>query len=106
VPDGQSIQGRSHRIVRNSGEPNLELPAADTVRWSSRRKAAVVVATRLGVISRAEACQRYMLSDEELARWEVAYDRRGIPSLRSVALHLDRAGVEPAERPAQARKPA
>jgi hypothetical protein len=95
------MQGPSPRIARNSGEPNLELPASDTVRWSSRRKAAVVVATRLGVISRAEACQRYMLSDEELACWEVAFNRRGIPGLRSAALHLDRAGVEPAERPAQ-----
>ena len=94
------MQGSSGRIARNSGEPSLELPAADTKRWSSRRKAAVVVATRMGVISRAEACQRYLLSDEELAGWEVAFDRRGIPGLRSASLHLYRAGAEPAEESA------
>jgi hypothetical protein len=53
----------------------------------------VVVATRMGVITRAEACRRYMLSDEELAGWEVAFDRRGIPGLRSAALYLNRGGA-------------
>jgi hypothetical protein len=75
------------------GEPNLKLPPTDTKRWSSRRKAAVVLGTRLGVITRAEACQRYMLSDEELSLWEVAFDRCGIPGLRSAALHLYRSGA-------------
>lgn len=63
------------------------LPAADTKRWSSRRKAAVVVAMRAGLITREEACGRYLLSDEELAGWEAAFDRRGIPGLRGATLH-------------------
>ena len=100
----KSMQGSSGRTARNSGEPSLELPAADTKRWSSRRKAAVVVATRTGVISRAEACQRYMLSDEELAGWEAAFDRRGIPGLRSAALHRYRTGVKQAEGSARVRE--
>jgi hypothetical protein len=75
------------------GEADLVLPPPDTKRWSSRRKAAVVIATRMGIISRTEACQRYMLSDEELANWEAAFDERGIPGLRSASLHLYRAGV-------------
>ena len=58
------------------------MPPADVRRWSSRRKAAVVVATRAGVITRAEACQRYTLSDEELAGWEAAFDKHGIAGLR------------------------
>ena len=62
---------------------DLELPSAETKRWSSRRKAAVVVALRAGVVSRAEACERYLLSEEELAGWEEALDERGIPGLRS-----------------------
>ncbi|HMD64961.1 MAG TPA: DUF1153 domain-containing protein [Stellaceae bacterium] len=98
------MQGSSYRIAGNSGEATLELPPPDTQRWSSRRKAAVVVATRMGVISRAEACQRYMLSDEELAGWEVAFDKRGIPGLRSAALHLYRAVAEPAEGSAPVRE--
>ena len=62
---------------------DLELPPAATTRWSPRRKAAVVVALRAGVISRAEACERYLLSEEELLGWEVALDKRGIPGLRA-----------------------
>jgi Protein of unknown function (DUF1153) len=61
---------------------DLVLPPPDTLRWSSRRKAAVVVATRTGVITREEACRRYTLSEEELAGWETAFDRSGIPGLR------------------------
>ena len=63
--------------------PRVELPPIDTKRWSSHRKAAVVIGIRDGVITRVEARQRYALSEEELAAWEVAFDRRGIPGLRS-----------------------
>jgi hypothetical protein len=75
----------------------LVLPPADTRRWSSRRKAAVVVATRTGVITREEACERYLLSDEELAGWEVAFDRSGIPGLR-VTGHRFHRPVRPIKR--------
>jgi hypothetical protein len=44
---------------------------------------AVVIAIRNEMIARAEARRRYALSEEELAGWEVAFDRRGIPGLRS-----------------------
>jgi len=76
VTETQSIIGPR----RSTAE--LVLPPADTKRWSSRRKAAVVVATRTGVITREEACRRYLLSEEELAAWERAFDRSGIPGLR------------------------
>lgn len=42
----------------------------------------MVTATRAGLISRKEACERYMLSPEELAAWEVKFDQNGIPGLR------------------------
>jgi Protein of unknown function (DUF1153) len=61
---------------------DLVLPAADTKRWSSRRKAAVIVAMLTGVITRQQACERYLLSEEELAAWETAFERRGISGLR------------------------
>lgn len=61
----------------------VSLPPPDTQRWSPRRKAAVVAATRAGAISRKEACERYLLSLEELAAWEAALDQNGIPGLRS-----------------------
>jgi hypothetical protein len=74
--DTQSMTGPR----RSAAE--LVLPPGDTKRWSSRRKAAVVVAIRTGVITREEACRRYLLSEEELAGWERAFDRSGIPGLR------------------------
>jgi Protein of unknown function (DUF1153) len=71
-------------------ETKLVLPARDTKRWSSRRKAAVVVAIRTGVLSREEACERYLISDEELALWEAAFDQSGIPGLRISSLRYRR----------------
>jgi hypothetical protein len=75
-------------IVKASA--HLLLPAADTKRWSSRRKAAVLVAIRTGVLTREEACERYLISEEELALWEAAFDRNGIPGLRISSLRSDR----------------
>jgi hypothetical protein len=65
---------------------DLILPAADTKRWSSRRKAAVLVAIRTAALTRREACERYLISEEELALWEAAFDRNGIPGLRISSL--------------------
>jgi hypothetical protein len=91
------MQQSTCRIAPKQREKKLELPPPDTKRWSSRRKAAMVVATRTGILSRVEACQHYMLSDEELADREVACDSGGIPGLRSSSLHLYRAGQKPFE---------
>lgn len=63
--------------------PDLVLPSPDVKRWSPGRKAAVVAATRAGLISREEACARYLLSAEELASWEKAFDQNGVPGLRT-----------------------
>jgi hypothetical protein len=78
--------------------PKLVLPAADTKRWSPRRKAAVVAAARAGLISREEACARYQLSAEELAAWEKAFDQNGVPGLRTTRQQSYRnARLDPAE---------
>jgi Protein of unknown function (DUF1153) len=61
----------------------MVLPPPDIKRWSPGRKAAVVKAARAGVISREEACARYMISEEELIAWEKALDRNGVPGLRT-----------------------
>jgi hypothetical protein len=65
------------------------LPPPDT-RWLPRRKAAVVLAIRSGIISREEACRRYTMSLEEFAAWEAALDRYGVPGLRSTRLQTYR----------------
>jgi Protein of unknown function (DUF1153) len=77
-------------VPLGKAEANLILPPMDTKRWSSRRKAAVVVATRTGVLTREEARERYLLSHEELAAWEAAFDKSGIPGLRISSLRIYR----------------
>ena len=69
---------------------DIVLPPLDTKRWSPARKAAVVAAARAGLISREEASERYMLSDEELTAWERALDQNGVPGLRTTRLQCYR----------------
>ncbi len=83
---------------------DIVLPPADTKRWSPSRKAAVVAAARAGLISREEACARYMLSDEELVAWERAFDQNGVPGLRSTRLQSLSLYAD-SERPAAAIRP-
>jgi hypothetical protein len=73
-------------MEKSKGDLVLGLPPANTKRWVSRRKVAVVLAIRAGVISREEAYERYGLSPEELAAWEMAFDQYGIRGLRIMSL--------------------
>ena len=59
-----------------------DLPPRDTVRWVSRRKAAVVAAVRAGVITLDDACARYALSVEEFLSWAHTIERHGVSGLR------------------------
>ncbi|HEY5314574.1 MAG TPA: DUF1153 domain-containing protein, partial [Pirellulales bacterium] len=71
-------------MTRQSPAPaDPVLPAPDTKRWSPGRKAAIIAAIRSGAISRGEACARYLLSAEEITGWETAFDRNGVPGLRT-----------------------
>jgi hypothetical protein len=56
-------------------------PPPGTRVWGVRRKAAVVLGIRNGVITREQAYSWYSLSPEELATWEGAYDRGGYKAL-------------------------
>jgi hypothetical protein len=47
------------------------------MRWTSRRKAEVVVAIEKGLITPEEAKRRYELSEEELAAWVRDYAAYG-----------------------------
>jgi len=59
------------------------LPPANTSRWVVRRKAEVVAAVEGGLLTIAEACERYDLTLEELASWQRAVEREGIAGLRA-----------------------
>ena len=58
------------------------LPAPDTKRWIIRRKAMVVAALRLGMLTVEEACLRYKLSVQEIQSWQNLVDRHGLKALR------------------------
>lgn len=53
------------------------------ITWSAQRKAVVVLAVRSGQLARADAFDRYMLSEEELSEWEAAFDRDGVAGLQA-----------------------
>jgi len=60
-----------------------DLPPRDTSRWVVRRKAQVVAAVNGGLLTIAEACERYDLTLEEFASWQRAVEREGMPGLRA-----------------------
>lgn len=63
-----------------------DLPAADTRRWVASRKAIVVKAVLYGLLTEAEALQRYALSDEEFRFWQAAVKDHGENALKVTAL--------------------
>lgn len=78
--------------VKNPGQNGLshgtpmsihDLPPPDTKRWVSRRKAEVLAGIRAGSITMEEACERYMLSVEELLSWQRQIGKYGIRGLRA-----------------------
>ena len=66
----------------------VDLPSADTKRWSIRRKATVTAAVRGGLLSLEEACSRYALDVEELLSWQYCIDHYGLPGLRTTRIQF------------------
>lgn len=81
----QSERSRPQAVIGPLGEALSKdsLPPPGTSRWVVRRKAEVVAAVNGGLLSIAEACERYGLTLEELASWQRAIDREGMPGLRA-----------------------
>ncbi len=67
-----------------------ELPPVTTTRWVARRKAAVIKAIEAGMLTRAEACARYRISEAELRLWERALAAAGVPGLRVTRVQIYR----------------
>lgn len=63
-----------------------DLPPADTQRWVASRKVVVVKAVIYGLISEAEALERYALSEEEFVLWRQAVETHGEKALRVTTL--------------------
>ena len=73
-------------MKRSAASLVLDLPPASCKVWGARQKAAVVIAVRNGTLRRSDAYDRYMLSAEELARWEDAFDEDGLAGLQVKSL--------------------
>lgn len=63
-----------------------DLPPPDTRRWVASRKAVVVRAVLYGLITRAEALERYALSEEEFDLWSAAVATHGEAALKVTAI--------------------
>jgi hypothetical protein len=63
-----------------------DLPPPETRRWVASRKAIVVKAVVYGLISEADALERYALSDEEFALWRAAVEVHGDKALKVTTL--------------------
>lgn len=63
-----------------------DLPPSSTVRWVMRRKAVVVQAVVAGLIDKAEACETYDLSQEELSDWINKAKSHGVAALKTTKL--------------------
>ena len=61
------------------------------LRWTVRRKAAVVEAVRSSRASIEQICDRYQISVDEFLAWERDLDRHGISGLRATRLQIYRA---------------
>jgi transposase-like protein len=59
-------------------------------RWVARRKATVITALRNGETTIEDVCRLYSLSQDELASWTAAFERHGLPGLRSTRVQLYR----------------
>ncbi len=83
---------RALSIIGPSGERLTlqDLPRPDTVRWVIRRKAELVAAIRGGLLTLEEACELYLLSEEELESWADSLTKFGLPGLRSTKLQYYR----------------
>jgi len=66
------------------------LPLPQTQRWTARRKAEVAAAVSGGLLKFDEACERYLLTVEELTSWQRSVDRSGMRGLRVTRTQLYR----------------
>ena len=79
-----SIRQKSKITFRPEGNPLgiADLPAPDTKRWVIQRKAKVVAAVQVGLLSLEEACNRYMLTTDEFLSWQSSICQHGRAGLR------------------------
>ena len=72
-------------VLHPTGRPisPADLPPNGIRRWTPMRKAEVVACVRAGLITPENACERYMLSEEELLSWGRYLNKHGVSALRA-----------------------
>ncbi len=68
--------------------------ASEVIRWSARRKAAVVTAVHLGIWSTADVGLRFNISAAEFGSWEKSLNQKGLHGLSATKLKV----LEPQRR--------
>jgi hypothetical protein len=77
---------RSVTLPDGSVMTRADLPPSDTRRWVASRKAAVIKAVASGLVTRAEALEMYLLSEDEFGEWETAVTEHGEAALKTTSL--------------------
>lgn len=89
----KKVEGpRAVTLPDGSVMSRADLPAVGTGRWVASRKAAVVRGVLYGLITQAEALERYGLSEEEFKSWVVAVKDFGEEALKTTSLQKFRGG--------------
>lgn len=80
-------------VVAPDGSPLTiaDLPCVKTVRWTIAKKGIIVAAVNGGLLSLAEACQRYRLTVDEFGLWAESYAKHGLAGLRVTRVQQYRA---------------
>lgn len=86
-------------VIGPVGEPlTLETLPPQNTRWVARRKAEVVAAVDGGLLTIAEACERYLLTAEEFSSWQRDVGRSGLKGLHVSRIQFYRQKYESAGR--------
>ena len=81
-----AIEGPAGLVTRKT------LPTSVDVRWTSRRKAQLVLAVGSGLLSSEDAFLRYKLSQEEFLSWQESFRRSGMRGLHITKSKAGRPG--------------
>ena len=83
----KKIEGpRAVTLPDGSVMTRADLPDPSTRRWVASRKAAVLRAVAVGLVTRSEALKMYSLSEEEFEGWQQAVLNHGEAALKATAL--------------------
>jgi hypothetical protein len=78
--------GPEFKMGRATDYDLSHLPPPNTKRWVVSRKMLVVDAVRKGLLTLADACARYTLSEEEIRSWMKLCEKGGARALRVTRL--------------------